>query len=48
MKKTFFDQPVKSSMKTYDNIRNLQQVKDMIVQLVVYWAIIISKTIIIS
>ena len=46
-KESFFGQPVKSNMRTYDNIRKLQQVKEIITQLVVCWTIIISKTIII-
>ena len=33
--KNFFDQPVKSDMRTYDN-EKLQQVKKMITELVVY------------
>ena len=33
--KNFFDQPVKSDMRTYDNIQKLQQVKGMITLLVV-------------
>ena len=41
-KKFFFDQPVKSDIRTYDNIRKLQQVKDMITQLLICWIIIIS------
>ena len=32
----FFDQLVKSNLRTYDNIRKLQLVKGMIVRLVVY------------
>ena len=34
--KNFFDQPVKSDMRTYDNIQILQLVKEMITQLVIY------------
>ena len=34
--KNFFDQPIKSDMRTYDNIRKLQQVKETITPLVVY------------
>ena len=34
--KNFFDQPVKSGMRVYDNIRKLQQVKEIITVLVVY------------
>ena len=33
--KNFFDQPVKSDLRTYDNIQKFQQVKEMITQLVV-------------
>ena len=35
MEKTFFDQPVKNDKKTYDNIRKLLLVKEMITRLVV-------------
>ena len=34
--KNFFDPPVKSDMRTYDNIQMLQLVKEMITQLVIY------------
>ena len=34
--RTFFDQPVKNDLKTYDNIEILQLVKVMITQLAVY------------
>ena len=33
--KNIFDQTIKSNMKTYDNIKKLEQVKMMIIQLVV-------------
>ena len=39
--KNFLNQPVKSDMRTYDDIR-LQQIKEMITQVVVCWIIIIS------
>ena len=39
MEKNFFHQPVKSDMKTYDNIQKVQQVKEMITQLFVYFII---------
>ena len=41
-----FDQSVRKNLITYDSIKKLQQVKEMITQLVVCWTIIISKTII--
>ena len=44
--KNVFNQPVKNNLTTYDSIKKLQQVKEMITQLVVCWTIIISKTII--
>ena len=34
--RNFFDQPVKKDLKTYDNIRKFQQVKEMTIQLVVF------------
>ena len=34
--RTFFDQPVKNDLKTYDNIEILQLVKVMITRLAVY------------
>ena len=37
----FFNKPVKSNLRTYDNFRKLWLVKEMITQLVVYWIIII-------
>ena len=42
----FFDQPVIKILRTYGSIKKLQQVKEMIIQLVACWSIIISKTII--
>ena len=42
----FFDQPVRKILTTYGSIKKLQQVKEMIIQLVACWSIIISKTII--
>ena len=41
-RKNFFNQPVKSNMRTPDNIQKMQLVKKMITQLLVYWIIIIS------
>ena len=43
---SFFDQSVENNLRTYDSIQKLQQVKEMIIQLVVCWTIIISNTII--
>ena len=37
--KNIFDQTIRSNMKTYDNIKKLEQVKMMITQLVVCWII---------
>ena len=34
--KIFFDQPVKKDFRTYENIRKMQLVKEMITQLVFY------------
>ena len=34
--KKFFHQPIKNDMKTYDNIRKIQLVKEVITQLVIY------------
>ena len=48
VRKSFFDQTVKTDMRTYDNIKKFQQVKKMITQLVVYWAILIAKNIMIA
>ena len=40
----FFDQPINSMSKTYENIRRISlQVKGMIIRLVVCWIILISK-----
>ena len=36
MRKTFFDQTVKNDFRTYDNIRNMRLVKEMITRLVAY------------
>ena len=44
--KNVFNQPVKNNLTTYDSIKKLQQVKEMITKLVVCWTIIISETII--
>ena len=42
-RKIVIDQPVKSSMRTYNNIKKkLQQVKEMITQVAVCWIIVIS------
>ena len=34
--KTFFDQPVKNDIRTYDNIRKISTGQGIIIQLVVY------------
>ena len=39
-----FDQPVRNNLITHDNIKKLQQVKEMIIQLVVCNTVIILKT----
>ena len=46
--KTFFNQPVKNNLRTYDMItfKRSQMVQEMITQLVVYWVVSISKIII--
>ena len=36
MDKTFFDQPVKNDMRTFDNTRKIATGQGMITQLVVY------------
>ena len=36
MEKHCFDQPVKNDLKTYDNIKKIQSVKEMITELVAY------------
>ena len=41
--RNFFDQPVKKDLRTYDNIRKFQQVKEMTIQLVVFQIIPMSK-----
>ena len=43
MEKNVLYQPVKSNLRTYDCIQKLQQVRDMVTQLVISWAIVISK-----
>ena len=44
--KNFLDQPVRNDKVTYGNIRKLPQVREINIQLVVYWIIPISKNII--
>ena len=46
IEKNFFDQPITNDIKTYENIKKLLLVKEMIMQLVVYYIIPISKRII--
>ena len=41
-----FDQSIRKNLITYDNIQKFQQVKVMIIQLVVSWTMIISINII--
>ena len=38
-----FDQPVRNNLITHDNIKKLQQVKEMIIQLVVCNNVILLK-----
>ena len=40
--KNLFDQPVKSDMKTHDNIQEMNPGEEMITQLVVSWIIMVS------
>ena len=42
----FFDQPTRNDLTTYDNIQKMQQVKEMIMHVIVCWTVIILKTII--
>ena len=46
--KNYFDQPIKTNMKTCLALKKLKQVKEMIAQLVVCWTIVISKTIMVA
>ena len=46
IEKNFFDQPITNDIKTYENIKKLLLVKEMIMQLVVYYIIPTSKRII--
>ena len=41
--KNFFDQPINSNLKTNDNLEIFLQVKEMIIQLVVYWIMFTLK-----
>ena len=41
--RNLFDQPVKNELRTYNNIQKIQLVKEMIIQLVVCYIILISK-----
>ena len=43
--KNFFDQPVKNDQRTYDNIKKLQQAKEIITQLAVYCIMFLIKMI---
>ena len=45
LKETFFDQPIGKDIKSYENIKKLQLVKEMIAQLVSYFISLISKKI---
>ena len=44
-RRNFFDQRINDLIKHYDEVRNYYQDKVMITQLVVYWILLISKTI---
>ena len=44
--KNFFDQPVKNNKIMYENIRKICTGKDMIIQLVAYYIMLISEIII--
>ena len=44
-RRNFFDQQINDLIKHYDEVRNYYQDKVMITQLVVYWILLISKTI---
>ena len=43
--KNFFDQPINSGLKTYENIRKIATVKEMITRLVVCYIILTFKII---
>ena len=43
--KTVFDQPVKTDLRKYDNIRKIATGQGMTIQQVVYWTILVSKNI---
>ena len=38
-----YDQPLKSNLRSYDNIRNIATSQQLIIQLVVYYIIPISE-----
>ena len=44
-RQNFFDQLIQNDLRTYDNIRKIVTGKEMIILLVVYYIILISKNI---